>query len=72
MWSNTDTPIVVVLINGGSLSIEWTKQNIPGIVEAWYGGENGAQATADVLFGDYNPGGNTSTSPPLSLAVSLV
>jgi len=50
-------PLVVVLINGGSVSIEWVKDNIPGIVEAGYPGENGGKAIAEVLFGDYNPGG---------------
>jgi beta-glucosidase len=51
------TPIVVVLINGGTVSIEWIKDNVPAILEAWYPGENGARAIAEVLFGDYNPGG---------------
>ncbi|KAH3745647.1 glycoside hydrolase family 3 domain protein [Pelomyxa schiedti] len=53
----TGTPVVVVLINGGSLSIEWTKDNVPAILEAFYAGQSAAQAIADVLFGDYNPGG---------------
>lgn len=53
----TRKPIVVVLINGGAVAIEWVKQHIPAIVEAGYPGENGAQAIAEVLFGDYNPGG---------------
>eukprot|EP01114_Cavostelium_apophysatum_P021552 TRINITY_DN755_c0_g1_i2.p1 TRINITY_DN755_c0_g1~~TRINITY_DN755_c0_g1_i2.p1 ORF type:complete len:740 (-),score=107.06 TRINITY_DN755_c0_g1_i2:56-2275(-) len=49
--------IVVVLINGGAVAIKWISDNIPGIIEAFYPGENGAQAIAEVLFGDYNPGG---------------
>ncbi len=48
---------VVVLINGAPLSIDWTKANVPGIIEAWYPGEEGGKAIADVIFGDYNPGG---------------
>ncbi len=48
---------ILVLINGAPLSIDWTDAHIPGIVEAWYPGEVGGQAIADVLFGDYNPGG---------------
>ena len=48
---------VVVLINGSPLSINWTKENIPAIIEAWYPGEEGGTAIADVIFGDYNPGG---------------
>ncbi|MFA6450709.1 MAG: glycoside hydrolase family 3 C-terminal domain-containing protein [bacterium] len=49
--------VVVVLINGSPLSINWIKANVPAIVEAWYPGEQGGNAIADVLFGDYNPGG---------------
>lgn len=48
---------IVVLINGGPLAIDWTKEHVPGIVEAWYPGEEGGTAIADVLFGRYNPGG---------------
>jgi len=53
----TGTPTVVVLINGGSLAIEWIKDHVPAILEAWYAGEMASYAIADVLFGDYNPGG---------------
>lgn len=48
---------VVVLINGEPLTISWIKDNIPAIVEAWYPGEEGGNAIADVLFGNYNPAG---------------
>lgn len=48
---------IVVLVNGSPLSIKWTAQNVPAIVEAWFGGEQGGTAIADVLFGDYNPSG---------------
>jgi len=54
--------LVVVLINGGSVSIEWVKNNIPAIIEAGYPGENGAQAIAEILFGDYNPGGKLTVT----------
>jgi len=50
-------PVVLVLTNGSALSINWAKQNIPAIVECWYPGEEGGNAVADVLFGDYNPAG---------------
>ncbi|RYZ45038.1 MAG: glycosyl hydrolase, partial [Sphingobacteriales bacterium] len=50
-------PIVLVLLNGSALSINWEKENIDAIVEAWYGGEAGGQAIADVLAGIYNPAG---------------
>ena len=53
----TRTPVVAVLINGGPLAIEWLSRKADAIVEAWYGGEQGGMAIADVLFGDYNPGG---------------
>jgi beta-glucosidase len=48
---------VVVLLNAGPLSVKWAKDNAPAILEAWYPGEEGGTAIADVLFGDYNPGG---------------
>ncbi len=48
---------IVVLINGAPLSIGWAKANIPGIIEAWYPGEEGGRAIADVIFGNYNPSG---------------
>jgi len=47
----------VVLINGSPLSINWAKENIPAIIEAWFPGEEGGNAIADVIFGNYNPGG---------------
>ncbi|MGQ9629403.1 MAG: glycoside hydrolase family 3 C-terminal domain-containing protein [bacterium] len=53
----TGRPIVVVLINGSPLSINWANEHAEAIVEAWYPGEEGGTAVADVLFGDYNPGG---------------
>jgi beta-glucosidase len=49
--------IVLVLLNGSALSINWADENIPAIVEAWYPGQAGGTAVADVLFGDYNPAG---------------
>lgn len=48
---------VVVLVAGSSLAINWIDDNIPGIVNAWYPGEQGGRAVAEVLFGDYNPAG---------------
>ena len=53
----TGKPVVVVLLNGGSLSIDYAAQNASAIIEAWYPGEQGGNAIADVLFGDYNPAG---------------
>jgi beta-glucosidase len=54
---STGTPTIAVLINGRGLSIRWASENIPAIVEAWMCGEEGGNAIADILFGDYNPGG---------------
>jgi beta-glucosidase len=50
-------PIVLVLLNGSALAINWEQENINAIVETWYGGEKGGAALADVLIGNYNPAG---------------
>ncbi len=57
-------PTIVVLINGRPMSINWVDKNVSGILETWFPGGHGGTAIADVLFGDYNPGGKlTSTFP---------
>jgi beta-glucosidase len=50
-------PVILVLLNGSALSITWEDENIPAIIEAWYPGQAGGVAIADVIWGDYNPGG---------------
>ncbi len=60
----TGTPTVVVLVNGRPLSIRWTVEHVPAIVEAWRPGERGGHAVADVLFGDYNPSRRLAISVP--------
>src|SRR5207342_1715015 len=51
----TGKPVILILMNGSALSINWENENIDGIIEAWYGGEAAGQAIADILFGNYNP-----------------
>ncbi|HLK66384.1 MAG TPA: glycoside hydrolase family 3 C-terminal domain-containing protein [Bryobacteraceae bacterium] len=51
------TPVILVLVNGSALSINWPHEHVPAIVELWYPGQGGGTALADVLFGDYNPAG---------------
>lgn len=53
----TGKPIIIILTNGSALAINWAEENATAIVEAWYPGEEGGNAIADVLFGDYNPAG---------------
>jgi beta-glucosidase len=53
----TGKPIVLVLMSGSALSVNWEDENLPAILQAWYPGQEGGNAVADVLFGNYNPGG---------------
>jgi beta-glucosidase len=53
----TGKPVVFVLMTGSAIGLEWESRNLAAIVNAWYGGQAGGQAIADVLFGDYNPAG---------------
>ena len=53
----TGTPVVLVLLNGSALAVNWAAENVSAIVEAWYPGQEGGNAVADVLFGDHNPSG---------------
>lgn len=60
----TGTPTIVVLINGRPLSVSWIAQNIPAVLEAWYPGEEGGNALADIIFGNINPSGKLTISFP--------
>jgi len=57
-------PLVVVLVNGRPLSLRWVAENSSALIEAWFPGEEGGNAVADVLFGDYNPSGKLPVSFP--------
>jgi beta-glucosidase len=53
----TGKPLVLVLTTGSALAIDWAKAHVPAIVVAWYPGQRGGTALADVLFGDVSPSG---------------
>ncbi|MFC1493923.1 glycoside hydrolase family 3 N-terminal domain-containing protein [Thermodesulfobacteriota bacterium] len=60
-------PVVVFLTHGRPNSINYIAENVPAILEGWYLGQEGGNAVADVLFGDYNPGGKLPLSVPRSV-----
>jgi len=60
----TGKPVVVVLMNGRPMSINWLADNVPAIVETWFAGSQAGHAIADVLFGDVNPGGKLPVTFP--------
>ena len=62
----TGRPVVVFLINSGPLAIPYLAEHIPAIVEGFYLGQEGGTAAADVLFGDFNPGGKLAITFPRS------
>jgi beta-glucosidase len=53
----TGKPVVVVLLSGSALAVNWANENVPAMLAAWYPGGEGGTAIADVLFGKYNPAG---------------
>jgi beta-glucosidase len=62
----TGTPVVMVIMNGRPLAIEWSSENIPSILNAWFLGSEAGNALADVLFGDYNPSAKLTMTVPRS------
>jgi len=62
----TGKPVIVILINGRPLTINWADQNAEAILEAWFPGPMGAKAIAEAMFGDYNPGGKLTVTFPKS------
>ncbi|HEX7368015.1 MAG TPA: glycoside hydrolase family 3 C-terminal domain-containing protein, partial [Pelobium sp.] len=63
----TGKPIVLVLINGQPLTINWENRYIPAILEAWFPGPQAGKVIAETLFGDYNPGGKLSVTFPKTM-----
>jgi beta-glucosidase len=55
--SAAGAPVVLVLMNGSAVAVNWARDHVPAIIEAWYPGQAAGDALADVLFGDYNPAG---------------
>lgn len=64
---NTGKPLVVIYIQGRPLNMNWASENADALLTAWYPGQEGGNAIADVLFGDYNPAGRL----PISVARSV-
>jgi beta-glucosidase len=62
----TGKPVVLLLINGRPVSVNFAAEHIPAIIEAWYPGQEGGTAVADILFGDANPGGKLPITFPRS------
>ena len=60
----TGVPVVMVLLNGRPMSISWPAEHVPAILEAWHPGIQGGNAVADLLFGDFNPGGRLPVTFP--------
>ena len=60
----TGKPVVLVLFNGRPLTIQWESENVPAILDAWFGGTEAAYSIADVLFGDVNPSGKLTMTFP--------
>ncbi len=63
---STGKPVIVFLFNGSPLSSQYLNDNVPVIFECWYLGQETGHAVADVLFGDYNPGGKLPITIPRS------
>jgi len=63
----TGKPVVVVLFTGRPLALKWENENIPAILNVWFGGSEAGSAIADVVFGDVNPSGKLSTTFPQNI-----
>jgi beta-glucosidase len=65
---DTGTPVVLVIVNGKPFTLAWEAENLPAILVTWYPGEEGGDATADLLFGDKDPSGRLPLTWPRSPA----
>ncbi len=63
----TGKPVALVLFTGRPLALSWEQQNVPAILNVWFGGSEAGYAVADVLFGDVNPSGKLSTTFPQNI-----
>ena len=66
--NQTGTPVVLVVVSGRPYTVEYAYENIPAVLFAWFAGQASGTATADVLFGDYNPAGRLPVTIPRSTA----
>lgn len=64
---STGKPVVLVLMNGRAITVNWADRNCDAIIEAWFPGKYGGEAIADIVFGDYNPGGKLPVTFPKSI-----
>ncbi|MFZ4056604.1 MAG: beta-glucosidase BglX [Ferruginibacter sp.] len=63
----TGKPVVLVLFTGRPLALKWENENVPAILNVWFGGSEAGSAIADVLFGDVNPSGKLTTTFPQNI-----
>lgn len=63
----TGKPLVLVLFTGRPLALKWENENVPAILNVWFGGSEAGYAIADVLFGEVNPSGKLSTTFPQNI-----
>ncbi|MFK8060400.1 MAG: glycoside hydrolase family 3 C-terminal domain-containing protein [Polaribacter sp.] len=66
--AKTGTPTIVVLVGGSAITMQNWLQNVAAILDVWYSGDEGGNAIADVLFGDYNPAGRLPVTFPIDVA----